>query len=383
MSPSPFSLLHHLLSSLFLLPLCLSMATASSSPDSSPPPPCLPTCFCNQTLYDCTGRNITSFPEDTFAGYPDLLTIKLSSNKASVIHFNLFRGLSSLQSLDLGYNNISFFPRNWLAGLNALTTLNLAGNPLTVPFNVKTMIGPLPELTTLYLDSPTLLGGGGVAPDFSPLASLTPRLSVLSAKRGLTSIPPGSFSGLNLTSLNLCYSKLPNLTSHSFSGLTCGEISLEWSSISYIEPEAFSGLVADNVDLYFNQITVDSIPEGGLTLPNVSALCLAGNPFDSRIFAKPFFNEAPNLVSLDFMGGMGLGPYIDNLPTRAFASVPTLQSLQLFKKWILNDIITRIYLFLRIIHYHPIRSFLIYSILPFWGVNTDLNDILPHEKKQQ
>jgi len=132
----------------------------------------------------------------------------------------------------------------------------------------------------------------------------------------------------------LSYGNLPTLANGSFDGLTVGELKLEWCSIGAIEAGAFSGLTAGNVDLYFNQLTADSIPEGGLVLPGVSALCLAGNPLDARVFAKPLFASAPRLVGLDLMGGMGLGPYLGELPPRAFATAPTLQTLQLFNSGI-------------------------------------------------
>ena len=307
---------------------------AALPPAAPPAPPCLPFCVCTPTSYSCRGRNISAFPPDTFAAWPLLESIDLSFNNASSLPAGLFRGLSSLQSLDVSANPLAALPSGWLAGLPALARLNLAGLPLAAAFDAARVLGALPALTDLYLDAPTLLGGGGACPDLSPLASLAPRLATLTSRHGLTSIPPRAFAGLNLTSLDLSYSKFPALTNDSFAGLACGEVKLEWSGIAAIAPRAFSGLTAGNIDLYFNQITAESIPEGGLLLPGVAALCLAGNPFDARMLARPLFASAPRLAGLDLMGGLGLGPYIGELPSRAFASAPSLVTLQLFNSGI-------------------------------------------------
>ena len=293
------------------------------------PTPCHPQCICTATSYSCRGRNLTAFPPDMFRGWPALETIDLSANNATALPAGLFQGLSSLQSLDVSLNALSTLPMGWLAGLDALATLNLSGLPLNATFNAATMLGALPMLLSLFLGAPTLQGGGGACPDFSPLATLAPRLATLYAN-GLTHIPPRSFAGLKLSTLNLSRNSFATRTSGAFDGLQVTEVKLEWCSIAAIEPGAFRGLTAGNVDLYFNQITADSIPEGGLTLPGVAALCLAGNPLDSRALAKPLINSAPRLVRLDLMGGMGLGPFLGVLPPRAFASTPTLLTLQLF-----------------------------------------------------
>ncbi len=266
-----------------------------------------------------------------FVGWSALEAIDLSYNKAAVLPAGLFRGLASLTSLDVSGNNLTNLPAGWLTGLDALASLNLAALPLNATFDPVTMIGALPALSVLRVDSPTLLGGGGACPDFSPLAMLAPRLATLSATGGLSSIPERAFAGLNLTdTLDLSHSTFTTLKSGVFDGLACGELKLEWCPISSIEVGAFAGLTAGNVDLYFGQLTAASIPEGGLALPGVAALCLAGNPLDARVFAKPLFASAPVLVGLDLMGGLGLGPFLGELPPRAFASAPALQTLQLF-----------------------------------------------------
>ena len=319
-----------------LLSLAAAAAAASSSLAAPTPTPCLPTCICTATSYSCVNRNITAFPADMFLGWGALETVNLAGNRATSLPAGWLSGLPALASLDISGNPLTSLPAGWLSGLPALASLGLAGLPLNSSFDVAAVLGPQPllALTTLTLDKPTLLGGGGACPDLSPLATLAPRLATLSARFGLTRIPPRSFAGLRLASLDLSKNSLPTLTNGSFDGLEVGEVKLEWCGISAIEPGAFFGLVAQNVDLYFNQISHDSLPAGGLVLPGVSALCLAGNPFDARVFAAPLFASAPRLTSLDFMGGMGLGPYIGELPPRAFASTPTLTSLQLFNSGI-------------------------------------------------
>jgi len=310
----------------------IALASAAAAP---PPTPCLPTCLCNATSYTCIGRNLTSFPADMFQGWSALETINLSGNNASSLPDGLFAGLPALTSLDISWNPLRSLPAGWLAGARALVTLGLSGLPLSASFDAARVLGGvLPALTALYLDSPTLLGGGGACPDLSPLAALAPRLATLSARRGLTSIPARSFAGLNLSSLDISFSKLPALTNGSFDGLQVGEVHIEWSGVAAIEASAFAGLVAGNVDLYFNQISSASLPAGGLSLPGVAALCLAGNPFDARIFAAPLFASAPRLASLDLMGGMGLGPWLGVIPPRAFAGAPGLTTLQLFNSGI-------------------------------------------------
>lgn len=317
----------------------LSTLLAFTSVLAAPPTPCIPRCTCTPTTYTCRFLNITAFPVDTFTGWEALQSIDLQGNKATALPSGLFTNLPALTSLSLNYvGPLTSLPAGLFAGLGSLASLGLAGLPLSVPFDAATMVGALPALTALYLGGGTLLGGGGACPDLSPLAALTPRLATLSAvgpsaMRGLTSIPPRSFAGLKLATLDLSYSNL-NLTNHAFDGLQVGEVKVEWSAISLIEPDAFTGLTARNVDLYFNSIGFASIPVGGLAMAGVSALCLAGNPLDARIFARPLFASAPRLTGLDLMGGMGLGPWIGELPARAFANAPALTTLQLFNSGI-------------------------------------------------
>ena len=307
----------------------------SASFIAPPPTPCLPACRCDATSYTCIGRNLSAFPADMFRGWSALETINLSGNNASSLPDGLFAGLPALTALDISGNPLRSLPGGWLAGARALVTLLLSGLPLNTTFDVARVLGgTLPALTTLVLDSPTLLGGGGACPDLSSLAVLAPRLATLYARHGLTSIPARSFAGLNLSTLELSYSSLPALTNDSFDGLQVGEVKLEWSGIAAIEARAFAGLTAGNVDLYFNQISSARLPAGGLDLPGVAALCLAGNPFDARIFAAPLFASTPRLVSLDMMGGMGLGPWLGTIPPRAFAGAPGLTTLQLFNSGI-------------------------------------------------
>lgn len=300
------------------------------------PTPCLPACVCSATSYACISRNLTAFPPDMFSGWTALETINLAGNRASALPPGLFAGLPSLTTLDFSYNNLTSLPAGWQAPVaSTVTSLNLAGLPFAAPFDVASVIGAMPSLTFLGVADLTLAGGHGECPDFSPLAKLAPRLATLSAARAqLTRIPPRAFAGLTLASLDLSKNNFVNLTAGAFDGLDVGEVKLEWCGISGITQDAFAGLTAGNVDLYFNQITADSLPDGGLDLPGVTALCLAGNPIDARAFTKPLFASAPRLTGLDMMGGMGLGPFLGTVPARAFASAPALTTLQLFNSGI-------------------------------------------------
>lgn len=316
-------------------------------------------------------------PPNLFAGLTSLKSLTLSASNVTAFPAGLFRDLSALQSLNIAFNpcpnlpagllsipslasldmigmelNFSALPAGVFSGLPGLLSLNLAANPtavlppglLSIPtlttldlsdmrlrnLDVRATLGALPALTTLSLNR---VSENTTCPDFSVLASLSPRLSTIRASHWLTSIPPRSFSGLNLTSLLLLSSFLPTLKNYTFSGLTVGTVALESSSIVALEPAAFAGLTASYLDLNYNSIGTRGVPHGGIALPGVSALGLRSGGFDSEVFAKPFFADARSLTSLDMQGfeGGDANPTIFGvLPTRAFASAPCLQTLNLW-----------------------------------------------------
>lgn len=74
---------------------------------------------------------LSSLPEDLFAGSPNITHIDMERNHLSTLPEKLLADQRSLQQLNLKHNNLSYLPDGLFVGTRALTVLKLSYNQLT------------------------------------------------------------------------------------------------------------------------------------------------------------------------------------------------------------------------------------------------------------
>ncbi len=100
-------------------------------------------------------NQFTTIPVDAFAGFTNLLELKLGANHINDIQINAFASLNSLQILSLMRNQINYIKANAFVGLNSLQILNLNNNQINI-ITDDTFSG-LHELKSLMLDNNTIV----------------------------------------------------------------------------------------------------------------------------------------------------------------------------------------------------------------------------------
>ncbi|XP_052366270.1 LOW QUALITY PROTEIN: leucine-rich repeat and transmembrane domain-containing protein 2-like [Oncorhynchus keta] len=210
---------------------------------------CPPTCFCNATDVDCSGRGLLSMPALTHLPVT-AHTLLLPNNHLSSLGPGSFANLTSLERLDLSNNHLSSLVPGSFAHLTSLERLDLSNNHLS-------------------------------------------------------SLGPGSFANLtSLERLDLSNNYLDNLPPVLFKDLgNLSDLTLHNNSLRALDRNLFQGLVGlRKLDVSLNGLS--DIPLGLLDeLQGLTWLSVAGN----RLHAldRAAFEPLANLQSLQ----LGANPW--------------------------------------------------------------------------
>ncbi|XP_077381950.1 toll-like receptor 21 [Festucalex cinctus] len=181
-------------------------------------------------------NSILYIPNNTFAGFKDLLGLRLDDNRLNTIDAFAFDGLNRLRSLNLSYNNISQLSPSLFSSLHNLTFLSLSGNRLKqLPVGI---FAGMCQLQTLILRQNHLTNFSGIVESVSRLESLQ---SLNLCFNNLTSLHHNQTRFPRaLAKLYLCRNKLSTLGCEP-SFLSDVKI-LDLSSNSRLTAEAFLGV---------------------------------------------------------------------------------------------------------------------------------------------
>uniref|UniRef100_A0AAZ3SDQ2 LRRCT domain-containing protein n=1 Tax=Oncorhynchus tshawytscha TaxID=74940 RepID=A0AAZ3SDQ2_ONCTS len=234
---------------------------------------CPPTCLCNATDVDCSGRGLLSMPALTHLPVT-AHTLLLPNNHLSSLGPGSFANLTSLERLDLSNNHLSSLGPGSFAHLTSLERLDLSNNHLSS------------------------LGPGS----FAHLTSLE-RLDL--SNNHLSSLGPGSFANLtSLERLDLSNNYLDNLPPVLFKDLgNLSDLTLHNNSLRALDRDLFQGLVGlRKLDVSLNGLS--DIPLGLLDeLQGLTWLSVAGNRLHA--LERAAFEPLANLQSLQ----LGANPW--------------------------------------------------------------------------
>ncbi|PVD38465.1 hypothetical protein C0Q70_01080 [Pomacea canaliculata] len=233
-------------------------------------PACQSLCTCHDGGVDCSGKGLTSVPDDLPG---NMTSLNLSRNAIHDLPNHTFTRFHLLSVLDVSYNNISRLHVQAFVGLSSLTSLNLSWNALTLSHEAYPADVFTPLATSL---SDLRLGGNAQKtddpdaeyPDFalSVLKNLTYLVLDGFAK---TNFGPGfselhSLRNLSLLGFPEGYCSIPKLENSTFANLP-SSLSLQGSNLEdlYIneimDPYSVCVVIDTNHTRYFKDTRLQSI----------------------------------------------------------------------------------------------------------------------------
>lgn len=286
--------------------------------------------------------NMTAMKEGSLAGLGPMLRFSLTESPLHVIHPEAFRVAPQLMSVRLSSNRLSTLPPRVFSPLTKLEQLLLDRNQLEII--APEMFEGLSKLTEIDLSQNRL--GSLAAGVFDGLANL---LYLNLGKNLIKKLPPGIFRPLtNLITLLIYNNEMETLDADMFDGLDqLSELKLHYNLIASLPPQVFWSLGKMNT-LTLSRNRLQTIPERSFYhMPKMKQLTLYSNPLSSlpdQLMGhmpdlKGFYLYDTNLVTLPAnlfanMSGMinlniHLNEKLSELPSDLFCCLPNLHKLSL------------------------------------------------------